>query len=130
MLAPPVPQAFVSELQRRGIRHQAGQCLVNASAGDASRLLDGLSGGLPGGDLCVGDAPQPLGAPIDRREIGCDDRPQQFLRIHELLPHRGFQAWNLRGRAADARHHPESHDDRASRPLFMSAPGCGDVRDG
>jgi len=39
MLAPPVPAAFLSELIRRGIPHTTGQCLVDASAVDAPRLL-------------------------------------------------------------------------------------------
>jgi hydroxymethylpyrimidine pyrophosphatase-like HAD family hydrolase len=39
-LAPPVPQGFVTELRRRGIVFSAGQCLVDADANDAPRLLE------------------------------------------------------------------------------------------
>jgi hypothetical protein len=39
-VAPPVPAAFVRELQRRGVPFAAGQCLVDADARDAPRLLD------------------------------------------------------------------------------------------
>jgi hydroxymethylpyrimidine pyrophosphatase-like HAD family hydrolase len=39
-LAPVVPAAFIEELERRGIPFRAGQCLVDANAGDAVRLLD------------------------------------------------------------------------------------------
>lgn len=42
MLAPPVPVRFVAELARRGIPHSAGQCLVDASAVDAPRLLQAI----------------------------------------------------------------------------------------
>ena len=38
--APTIPTAFVDELRRRGIPHRAGQCLVDADAGQASRLLE------------------------------------------------------------------------------------------
>jgi hypothetical protein len=41
--APPIPAAFVAELARRGIRAQAGRCLVDASSSDAGRLLDVIS---------------------------------------------------------------------------------------
>ena len=40
MLAPPVSAAFVAELKRLGIPHTAGQCLVDADAADAHRLLE------------------------------------------------------------------------------------------
>jgi hydroxymethylpyrimidine pyrophosphatase-like HAD family hydrolase len=39
-LAPLVPENFVAELGRRGIPFVAGQCLVDADANDAPRLLD------------------------------------------------------------------------------------------
>jgi hydroxymethylpyrimidine pyrophosphatase-like HAD family hydrolase len=39
-MAPAIPEAFVEELRRRGIGHQAGQCLVDSSANDAPRLLE------------------------------------------------------------------------------------------
>lgn len=39
-LAPLVPQAFVTELRRRGIPFSAGQCLVDGDANDAPRLLE------------------------------------------------------------------------------------------
>lgn len=39
-LAPPIPPAFVSALQQRGIPFRAGQCLVDADAGAAQELLD------------------------------------------------------------------------------------------
>jgi hydroxymethylpyrimidine pyrophosphatase-like HAD family hydrolase len=39
VLAPPVADAFVAELRRRGIPHTAGLCLVDARAEDAPRLL-------------------------------------------------------------------------------------------
>jgi hydroxymethylpyrimidine pyrophosphatase-like HAD family hydrolase len=39
-LAPAVPEGFLSELRRRGIPCAAGQCLVDADAGDAPRLLE------------------------------------------------------------------------------------------
>jgi hydroxymethylpyrimidine pyrophosphatase-like HAD family hydrolase len=40
MLAPPVPEAFVLELRRRGVPFAAGQCLVDADANEAPRILD------------------------------------------------------------------------------------------
>ena len=39
-LAPPVPDGFVAELRRRGIPFSAGQCLVDADANEAPRLLE------------------------------------------------------------------------------------------
>jgi hydroxymethylpyrimidine pyrophosphatase-like HAD family hydrolase len=39
-LAPPVPEGFVAELRRRGILFTAGQCLVDADANEAPRLLE------------------------------------------------------------------------------------------
>lgn len=39
MLAPSVPGGFLDELRRRGIPHQAGQCLVDADANEAPTLL-------------------------------------------------------------------------------------------
>jgi len=39
-LAPSVPSGFVAELTRRGIPFRVGQCLVDADANDASRMLD------------------------------------------------------------------------------------------
>ena len=39
-LAPPVPEGFVAELRRRGIPFAAGQCLVDADANEAPRLLE------------------------------------------------------------------------------------------
>ena len=39
-LAPTVPETYVQELQRRGIPHHAGQCLVDADAKEAPRLLE------------------------------------------------------------------------------------------
>jgi hydroxymethylpyrimidine pyrophosphatase-like HAD family hydrolase len=39
-LAPPVPQAFVTEVRRRGIPVVVGKSLVDADAGDAPRLLE------------------------------------------------------------------------------------------
>jgi hydroxymethylpyrimidine pyrophosphatase-like HAD family hydrolase len=38
-LAPAVPPAFLNELTRRGVRHRAGDCLVDADASDAPVLL-------------------------------------------------------------------------------------------
>jgi hydroxymethylpyrimidine pyrophosphatase-like HAD family hydrolase len=38
-LAPPVPEPYLSELRARGISFSAGQCLVDADANDAPRLL-------------------------------------------------------------------------------------------
>lgn len=40
LLAPPIPGLFVSEVERRGIPAQVGQCLVDAAAVDAPRLLE------------------------------------------------------------------------------------------
>lgn len=40
--APPVPAGFLDELRRRGIPHQAGQCLVDADANEAARLLEAI----------------------------------------------------------------------------------------
>jgi hydroxymethylpyrimidine pyrophosphatase-like HAD family hydrolase len=39
-LAPLVPEGFVAELRRRGIPFAAGQCLVDADANEAPRLLE------------------------------------------------------------------------------------------
>jgi len=39
-LAPVVPAAFVAELRRRGIPFAAGQCLVDADANEAPRILE------------------------------------------------------------------------------------------
>jgi hydroxymethylpyrimidine pyrophosphatase-like HAD family hydrolase len=41
-LAPPIPSEFVAHLRERGIPHQAGQCLVEADASAASRMLDAI----------------------------------------------------------------------------------------
>ncbi len=40
MLAPLVPDSFIAELRRRGIPFAAGQCLIDADANDAPRLLE------------------------------------------------------------------------------------------
>ena len=40
VVAPPVDGAFVAELKRRGISHAVGQCLVDADAADAPKLLE------------------------------------------------------------------------------------------
>jgi hypothetical protein len=40
VLAPPVPAPFAGELGRRGIPFAAGQCVVEADAGDGGRLLE------------------------------------------------------------------------------------------
>jgi hydroxymethylpyrimidine pyrophosphatase-like HAD family hydrolase len=40
IIAPPAPMPFVDELRRRGIPFHAGQCLVDADANEATRLLD------------------------------------------------------------------------------------------
>jgi hydroxymethylpyrimidine pyrophosphatase-like HAD family hydrolase len=40
LLAPPIPPEFVAELRRRGVPCQPGQCLVDAHANDAARILD------------------------------------------------------------------------------------------
>jgi hydroxymethylpyrimidine pyrophosphatase-like HAD family hydrolase len=39
-LAPPIPAAFLTSLQHRGISFQAGQCLIEADASEAPRMLD------------------------------------------------------------------------------------------
>ena len=39
-LAPPIPPAFITRLQREGITFQAGQCLIEADASAAPRMLD------------------------------------------------------------------------------------------
>lgn len=39
-LAPRVPESFVAELRHRGLSFRAGQCLVDAAASDAPRLLE------------------------------------------------------------------------------------------
>ena len=39
-LAPPVPETFVAELRRLGIPFAGGQCLLDADANEAPRLLD------------------------------------------------------------------------------------------
>ncbi len=39
-LAPRVPEGFVAELHRRGVRFAAGQCLLDADANEAPRLLE------------------------------------------------------------------------------------------
>ena len=41
-LAPPIPPAFLARLQRDGIPFQAGQCLVDADASAAPRMLDAI----------------------------------------------------------------------------------------
>ena len=38
-LAPPIPAAFVKELQQRGVTYQVGRSLVDSHAGDGQRLL-------------------------------------------------------------------------------------------
>ena len=40
MLAPPIPPAFITRLQQEGITFQAGQCLIEADASAAPRMLD------------------------------------------------------------------------------------------
>jgi hypothetical protein len=40
ILAPLIPQAFVARLEELGIPSRAGQCLVDADAGSAHRILD------------------------------------------------------------------------------------------
>jgi hydroxymethylpyrimidine pyrophosphatase-like HAD family hydrolase len=40
LLAPTIPEAFVAELDRRTIPFSAGQCLVDADANEAPRILD------------------------------------------------------------------------------------------
>jgi hydroxymethylpyrimidine pyrophosphatase-like HAD family hydrolase len=44
MLAPQIPDAFLQELGRRGIPFHAGQCLVDARADDAPRILEVVRG--------------------------------------------------------------------------------------
>lgn len=39
-LAPPLPAGFVAEMRRRGIPFTAGQCLVDADASEAPRLIE------------------------------------------------------------------------------------------
>ena len=39
-VAPAVPEGFLAELRRRGVPFTAGQCLVDANANEAPRLLD------------------------------------------------------------------------------------------
>ena len=40
VLAPPIPPAFVARLEELGIPFRAGECLVDADAGSAHRILD------------------------------------------------------------------------------------------
>jgi hydroxymethylpyrimidine pyrophosphatase-like HAD family hydrolase len=40
ILAPPVPQAFIARLEELAVPFRAGQCLVDADAGSAHRILD------------------------------------------------------------------------------------------
>ena len=40
LLAPPIPAAIGEELDRCGIPHAAGKCLIDASADDAPRILN------------------------------------------------------------------------------------------
>lgn len=40
VLGQPAPAVFVDELRARGLAHQAGQCLVDAAAADAPKLLE------------------------------------------------------------------------------------------
>ena len=40
VLAPAIPETFVAEVRQRGIPFAAGQCLVDADAGAAARLLE------------------------------------------------------------------------------------------
>jgi hydroxymethylpyrimidine pyrophosphatase-like HAD family hydrolase len=40
VVAPPVPPTFLTELDRRRIPYTAGECIVDAAADDAPRLLD------------------------------------------------------------------------------------------
>jgi len=40
VLAPPMPTVFLTELGRRGIPYEAGQCLIDAAADEGPRLLD------------------------------------------------------------------------------------------
>jgi hydroxymethylpyrimidine pyrophosphatase-like HAD family hydrolase len=39
-LAPPIPPAFITRLQQEGITFQAGECLIEADASAAARMLD------------------------------------------------------------------------------------------
>ena len=49
-VAPLMPAAFLTELGRRGISCTAGQCLVDADANEAPRLLEAIRAlGLPAG---------------------------------------------------------------------------------
>jgi hydroxymethylpyrimidine pyrophosphatase-like HAD family hydrolase len=41
-LAPPIPPAFITRLQQAGVTFQAGQCLVEADASAAARMLDAI----------------------------------------------------------------------------------------
>jgi hydroxymethylpyrimidine pyrophosphatase-like HAD family hydrolase len=41
-LAPRIPDGFIAELRRRGIPSSVGQCLVDADANEAPRLLDAI----------------------------------------------------------------------------------------
>jgi hydroxymethylpyrimidine pyrophosphatase-like HAD family hydrolase len=41
-LAPPIPSTFVTRLREEGIPFQAGQCLVEADASAATRMLDAI----------------------------------------------------------------------------------------
>jgi hypothetical protein len=42
LLAPPLPVALADSLRALGIQHHAGQCLIDASAADAGRILDAV----------------------------------------------------------------------------------------
>jgi hydroxymethylpyrimidine pyrophosphatase-like HAD family hydrolase len=42
LLAPPVPTALADELQRRGVPHLKGRCLIDGSADDAARILGAI----------------------------------------------------------------------------------------
>ena len=44
MMAPPIPEPFLRELEHRGIRFHAGQCLVDAHADDGGRILEIVRG--------------------------------------------------------------------------------------
>jgi hydroxymethylpyrimidine pyrophosphatase-like HAD family hydrolase len=41
-LAPPIPPAFIARLQQEGITFQAGQCLIEADASAAPRMLNAI----------------------------------------------------------------------------------------
>jgi hydroxymethylpyrimidine pyrophosphatase-like HAD family hydrolase len=41
-LAPPISEGFIADLRRRGIPFSVGQCLVDADAHEAPRLLDAI----------------------------------------------------------------------------------------